>query len=47
MLVAGEKEAESASIAVRFRDGRPQELMKVEDFIAYVKEKVESRFVGI
>lgn len=47
MLVAGEKEAESASIAVRFRDGRPQELMKVEDFIAYVKEKVESRFAGI
>ena len=47
MLVAGEKEAETASIAVRFRDGRPQQLMKVEEFIGYVKEKVESRFAGI
>ena len=47
MLVAGEKEAETERIAVRFRDGRPQELMKIEEFIGYVKEKVESRFAGI
>ncbi|MCM1321793.1 MAG: threonine--tRNA ligase [Bacteroides sp.] len=47
MLIIGEKEMAEDSVAVRFRDGRPQQVMKTDDFIAYVKEKTESRFVGI
>ena len=47
MLVVGEKEKSEGAVAVRFRDGRPQQVMKVDDFIAYIKDKVDSRFVGI
>ena len=47
MLVVGEKEKEAGTVAVRFRDGRPQQIMKVEDFMAYLKEKVDTHFVGI
>ena len=47
MLVVGEKEKAEGAVAVRFRDGRPQQVMKVDDFIAYIKDKVDSRFVGI
>jgi threonyl-tRNA synthetase len=47
MPVVGEREAANGEVAVRFRDGRPQEVMKVEEFIAYVQEKVAARFVGI
>ena len=47
MLVVGEKEMNEGTVAVRFRDGRPQQIMKVEEFIAYLKDKVDSHFVGI
>jgi threonyl-tRNA synthetase len=47
MLVVGEKEAANNEIAVRFRDGRPQEVRKTADFIAYVEEKSRSRAVGV
>lgn len=47
MLVVGEREMNEGTIAVRFRDGRQQQIMKVDEFIAYVKDKVDSHFVGI
>ena len=46
MLVVGEKKTEG-SVTVRFRDGRPQQIMKIDDFIAYISDKVNSHFVGI
>lgn len=47
MLVVGEKEKAEGAVAVRFRDGRQQQVMKIDDFIAYLKDKVDSHFVGI
>ena len=47
LLLVGEKEMNEGTVAVRFRDGRPQQIMKVEEFIAYLKDKVDSHFVGI
>jgi len=47
MLVVGEKEKAEGTVAVRFRDARPQQVMKIDDFIAYLKDKVDSHFVGI
>ena len=47
MLVVGEKEKADGAVAVRFRDGRPQQIMKIDEFIAYIKDKVDSKFVGI
>ena len=47
MLVVGEKEKAEGAVAVRFRDGRPQQVMKIDEFIAYLKDKVDSHFVGI
>ena len=47
MLVVGEKEKAEGAVAVRFRDGRPQQIMKIDEFIAYLKGKVDSHFVGI
>lgn len=47
MLIVGQKEMDDGTVAVRFRDGRQQQIMKLDDFISYVKEKVDSRFVGI
>lgn len=47
MLVVGEKEAAENKVAVRFRDGRQQQLMTTAEFIAYIREKVETHFPGI
>ncbi len=47
MLVVGEKEKAEGTVAVRFRDGRQQQIMKVDEFIAYIQDKVNTRFVGI
>ena len=47
MLVVGEKEMADGAVAVRFRDGRGQEVMKIEDFVLYAKDKIENFFVGI
>lgn len=47
MLVVGEKEKAEGAVAVRFRDGRQQQVMKIDEFIAYLKDKVDSHFVGI
>lgn len=47
MLVVGEKEKADGTVAVRFRDGRQQQVMKVDEFIAYLKDKVDTHFIGI
>ena len=47
MLVVGEKEKAEGTVAVRFRDGRQQQVMKVDEFIAYLKDKVDTHFIGI
>ncbi len=47
MLVVGEKEMAEGTVAVRFRDGRGQEVMTKEAFISYAKDKIEHFFVGI
>ena len=47
MLVVGEKEMANNEVAVRFRDGRPQQVMKLDDFVAYLQDKIDSKFVGI
>ncbi len=47
MLVVGEKEAADNAVAVRFRDGRQQRVMKLEEFTAYLQEKVSSHSVDL
>ena len=47
MLVVGEKEAADNAVAVRFRDGRQQQVMKLEEFTAYLQEKVSSHSVDL
>ena len=49
ILVVGENEMKEGSVTVRFRQssGLEQKTMKLEDFISYVQDKVQSHFVGI
>ncbi|MCR5401634.1 MAG: threonine--tRNA ligase [Treponema sp.] len=49
ILVVGENEMKEGSVTVRFRQssGLEQKTMKVEDFISYVQNKIQSHFVGI
>ena len=47
MLVVGEKEAADNAVAVRFRDGRQQQVMSLADFTAYLQEKVSSHSVDL
>ncbi len=49
ILVVGEREQAEGTVAVRFRQssGLQQQTMKIEDFVRYVQEKVETRFNGI
>lgn len=47
MLVVGEKEEADNAVAVRFRDGRQQQVMKLEEFTAYLQEKVSSHSVDL
>lgn len=47
MLVVGEKEAADNAVAVRFRDGRQQQVMKLAEFTAYLQEKVSSHAVDL
>ena len=49
ILVVGEREQAEGTVAVRFRasSGLQQQTMKIEDFVKYVQEKVETRFNGI
>jgi len=43
MLVVGQREADEGTVSIRLRDGRQLDAMKVNDFIAYAVEKIESR----
>ena len=47
MLVVGEKEAADQAVAVRFRDGRQQQVMKLADFAAYLRENVSKHSVEL
>lgn len=47
MLVVGEKEKADQSVAVRFRDGRQQQVMKLADFTAYLRENVSKHSVEL
>ena len=47
MLVVGEKEAADNAVAVRFRDGRQQQVMKLVEFTAYLQEKVSNHSVDL
>ena len=43
MLVVGQKEADEGSVAVRYRDGRPQETLSLADFKAHVLTRVAEK----
>lgn len=47
MLVVGEKESAEGTVAVRFRDGRPQQVMTVDEFCTYVRQNVASHSVTL
>ena len=49
ILVVGAKEAEEETVTVRFRFSSklPQQTMKLEEFKAYVLDKVNTHFNGI
>nr|AGS52025.1 threonyl-tRNA synthetase [uncultured bacterium contig00008] len=43
MLVVGQREADEGAVSIRLRDGRQLAAMKIDDFAAYVLEKITSR----
>ena len=49
ILILGENEQKEKTITVRFRQssGLEQKTMKIQEFIDYVQEKVNSHFIGI
>ncbi|MBQ4378081.1 MAG: threonine--tRNA ligase [Treponema sp.] len=49
ILIVGENEAKEKTVTVRFRQssGLEQKTMKLEEFVGYVQEKVNTHFVGI
>lgn len=49
ILVVGEKEKAEGSVCVRYRfsSKKPQETMKIDDFVAYVTDKINTHFIGI
>ena len=49
ILVVGQKERDEGTVCVRYRysSQKPQETMKLDDFIKYVEDKVNSHFIGI
>ena len=49
ILVVGQKEKDEESVCVRYRfsSKKPQETMKLADFIKYVQDKIETHFIGI
>ena len=49
ILVVGQKEKDEGTVCVRYRysSQKPQETMKLADFIAYVEDKVNTHFIGI
>lgn len=47
MLVVGEKEQAENAVAVRYRDGREQQVQSISDFIAYVQRVCMEHKAGI
>ena len=49
ILVVGQKERDEGTVCVRYRfsSQKPQETMKLADFIKYVEDKVNTHFIGI
>ena len=47
MIVVGEKEMASQTIAIRYRDGRQEFNVKLEDFIQKLKSKIKNRDLDI
>ena len=49
ILVVGEKEKADGTVCVRYRfsSKKPQETMKIDDFVAYVEKKVAEKGTGI
>ena len=47
MIIVGEKELESQTISVRYRDGRQEFNVKLEDFIQKLKTKIKNRELDI
>lgn len=49
IIVVGENEQNNGTVTVRYRadSGKNQETLKTADFIAYVKDKIKTHFVGI
>ena len=49
ILIVGENEKKERTVSVRFRQssGLEQKTMKLEEFVAYVQDKVNTHFVGI
>jgi len=43
MLVVGQKEADEGTVSIRLRNGNQLPAMKIDEFAAYVKEKIDSR----
>ncbi|MDR1574390.1 MAG: threonine--tRNA ligase [Treponema sp.] len=43
MLVLGQREADEGTVSIRLRDGSQRPAMKIADFAAYVRQKVQSR----
>jgi threonyl-tRNA synthetase len=47
MLVVGQREADEGTVAIRLRDGRQLEPMKIAAFADYIREKIASRSVDL
>ena len=47
MIIIGEKEVESKTISVRYRDGKQEFGVKIEDFIQKLKNKIKNRDLDI
>ncbi|MDR0323770.1 MAG: threonine--tRNA ligase [Treponema sp.] len=47
MLVVGQREADEGTVSIRLRDGRQLPAMKLEEFTAYIIEKIESKSLEI
>jgi threonyl-tRNA synthetase len=43
MLVVGQREADEGTASIRLRDGRQLPAMKIDEFAAYVLQKIESK----
>jgi threonyl-tRNA synthetase len=47
MLVVGQREADEGAVSIRLRNGKQLAAMKVEDFVKYVHEKIESKSLDL